>query len=862
MRFVPVVRMEERAALAKSDSDTSYFFDLMYMGEIVLKTMLVELISGLEKTTERHRYQVEYELVRADSLGKWQAVLDALLRGPASQNFCAGSRESVGSWSAKFAVGSTSWQRLATEALAETCDLLDVAHAVDLQRKVSLDDWSKMFVALRNRTRGHGATRSTNLDAASSSLEVSLRAITTEGPAFNRSWAYLKRSLSGKYRVSCFGGDRNDFANLTKQDQHTFEDGVYVYLGRPVKTTLISTDVDLTDFFLSNGNYRNGRMEYISYITDSTKEVVDHTFTLPVEARRKSETSAAPEMDVVGETFSNIPQPPDGYVRRDRLEAELMSVLADARNPVVTLKGRGGVGKTSLALAVLHAVVAQPNYFAVIWFSARDIDLLAVGPKEVRPDVLSLDDIAHLFCRLIHPDMKFRDAEARNFMAECLSGESSDGPFLFVFDNFETIREQAHLYAFVNTCIRLPNKVLITTRTADFKSDYPIDVGGMNREEYDQLIRETARKLSIEALLSKSYEDELYVESNGHPYITKVLLGEVAASRKKSTLKRVIASQDNLLNALFERSFSNLSAAGQRVFLILCSWRSAVPRLGLEAVMLRPENERIDVRRAIEELEKFSLIDPVANDESGQFLSVPQSATVFGKKKLVTSSFRAAVESDMEFLRGFGNAGPTDVSRGLLPRIRKFAAFIAKSGNAADVEQGLAVLEFIANDYSPAWLILAELYQEFNDVDKSVLCLNRYLQENPDDRSAWSELARLHRHRVDLREEAFALTTLAETSLELSDISVAVNSLNRLLASGETIDSDERALMIRKLRALVEPHAGAADATDLSRLAWLCMSDRDLSAARKYVEMGLRVDASNQHCVKLQAKLNYEHGSE
>ena len=35
--------------------------------------------------------------------------------------------------------------------------------------------------------------------------------------------------------------------------------------------------------------------------------------------------------------------------------------------------------------------------------------------------------------------------ESRKYFTDCLSGAAGDGPFIFVFDNFETLREQAEL---------------------------------------------------------------------------------------------------------------------------------------------------------------------------------------------------------------------------------------------------------------------------------------------------------------------------------------------------------------------------------------------------------------------------------
>src|SRR5262249_32793171 len=142
---------------------------------------------------------------------------------------------------------------------------------------------------------------------------------------------------------------------------------------------------------------------------------------------------------------------------------ELASLLTDDRHPIITLQGRGGVGKTSLTLEVLHQIAESSAYYSIVWFSARDIDLLPEGPRIVRPDVLSINDIARDFTSLMHPRRTVRGREAETYLVAALSGKSADGPFLFVFDNFETIRQQNELYSYLSNCIRLPNKVLITT---------------------------------------------------------------------------------------------------------------------------------------------------------------------------------------------------------------------------------------------------------------------------------------------------------------------------------------------------------------------------------------------------------------
>lgn len=857
--FVPVTRMLDRARLARDESDTAYFFDLLYLGEMTLKFLVAELTSGVEDDRARHRYALEYRLLRADGIGEWTEVLDEVLIGPTSQHLVFSVRDSQRALSMTIGANHDSWQRRAVDRLNDASRCLDSDLQDSSGQKVSLRTWARQSAWLRNRTRGHGSPKAATLSTVCPALSESLNEILANAPAFCRNWAYLNRNLSGKFRVSVFSGVRDPFEHLTRDATYSMKDGAYVDLGELRRVSLVHTDPDLADFFLPNGNYRKERFETLSYITDERRSEDGSDWSLPVEAQPGSETSGDPALDVVGEVFTNMPPPRDGYVARPKLESELREVLVDSRNPVVTLQGRGGVGKTSLALSVLHEFSNSQDFFAFVWFSARDIDLLPEGPKIVRANVVSTDDVARDFADLMRPSDGLKSKEALQYLRDCLSGQAPDGPFIFVFDNFETIREQAHLYGFVNNAIRLPNKVLITTRTRDFKADYPIEVSGMNREEYHSLVDETTSRLDIRSIVDSSYEDRLYDESDGHPYITKVLLGEVAREGRQVSLKRVVATKDAVLDALFDRSFAGLSPAAQRVFLTLCCWRSYVPKLGLEAVLLRPGSERMDVDGALAELEKSSLVEHLHDASSDStFLSVPLAAALFGKRKLVSSPLKVAIDADMELVRAFGPMTVADVPLGLKPRLDRLTRAISERlGTAFEAEEELAVLEYIATGHPPAWLNLAALQQETGDVAGALRSLNRYIELQPRDQAAWRTLIGLYRGLDDPLGEMHARLQLAELARPpFDELSMAAARLSGMLSRREIeLEADERRLMVGRLRSLMEARSDEADATDLSRLAWLCMHVRDVDAADRWALAGLTLEPENEHCLGIRRRV-------
>ena len=121
------------------------------------------------------------------------------------------------------------------------------------------------------------------------------------------------------------------------------------------------------------------------------------------------------------------------YIRRPELEDELRNTLLNDRHPVITLVGRGGIGKTSLALKVLHEITANERFIGILWFSARDVDLLAEGPKIVRPNVLTKEDIARDLVGMFRPSTMVEKAfRPVDFLGSTLTRSSLVPSFLFL----------------------------------------------------------------------------------------------------------------------------------------------------------------------------------------------------------------------------------------------------------------------------------------------------------------------------------------------------------------------------------------------------------------------------------------------
>lgn len=865
--FIPFVKMFERLDNSKQESDSAYFYDLLYLGELLTKTVVIGLVSGIIDEKDRNRYRLQHRIVRSDGLGEWCAVLDEILTGVASHYLLADiiSNEQV-ELNQKTETGD--WQYECVKYLYEAMNIVGLQTPKEAPRKIQAKLWFINFATFRNGTRGHGATLPSNCSNACLPLENSIKLLINNLYLFKREWVFLHQNMSGKYRISKLNNSTSHFNNLKSDTslQSKYENGLYVFFGNRIKVELILSTPELDDFYFPNGNFKEKSYELISYISDKRKEGDSSKYLIPASELPASETEGLGMLDVIGNFFSNIPPIYNGYVSRKYLEEELYKVIMDLdRYPIVTLKGIGGIGKTSLALSVLHSISKTERYDVVLWFSSRDIDLTTDGAKHVKNKILNEVDVANEFTELLDK-RGLKKNEKIDLLAKEMT-KSTIGPMLFVFDNFETVKNPVELFAWIDTYIRHPNKILITSRTSkSFKADYPIEVSGMNTEECEVLINKTATEFGITHLLSPKDVEKIIQESNGHPYVIRIFLGEIAKNNKVGDIKRIVAGKDDILTALFRRTYSWLSPAAKRVFLTLCSWRSVIPQIALEAVLLREENERINVDDAIEELRKSSFIEVINSEKDGEyFISVPLAASIFGKNELEVSSEKFAILADRDLLQDFGATQQSDIVHGITPRIiRKFHNIANRiSQGKESLEIHLPTLEFLASKYPNAWIYLANIHEENNDIHKSQESYREFLKsDSPENekQKIWQKLADSYRSQKEWFAEVNALVELCSLSnCSLFSMSEVANIINGYYQSTLiNIDTDSKQKLILKMIDLMEEKLQMeASSTDYSRLAWLYIWVNNTKKAIEVTRRGLDLDPNNEFCKKLAARLGF-----
>jgi hypothetical protein len=874
--FEPIRQMLDRLKKSKQDSDASYFFDLLLLGEQVTKIVTASMVAGIEDDKERHRYRQLHRLVRADGIGEWSATLDEVLSGVSSQYLQKSIRDNEQK-ELQTKVKAGNWQFDCIQQLTSVFPLLELGQ-VELPDRVQGKMWFSYFAQLRNGTKGHGAQLPHQISNVCSILFNSITHIIENLFLFQREWAYLYQNLNGKYRVTNLNHNITAFQTLKTTHKHDEElsNGVYVLFDKKTKVELITSDPDASDFYLPNGNFKDKIYEVLSFVSNKRLFPDNTAYLTPASSLPESETQGLQSLNLQHNCFGNMPLLSSDYIRRYTLEDDLKFVLdQNDRYPIITLRGTGGIGKTTLAISVIQELSQSNRFDLILWFSSRDIDLTLDGPKPVKNSILNERDLANEFVNLLEIKDLSRSSEKVEYFSKQLS-HCDFGTTLFVFDNFETVSNPSELFKWLDTFVRNPNKILITSRISkSFKADYPIEIEGMSHSECKELIARTAESLQISDILSNHLEERIIEESQGHPYVIKILLGQIAKNPKMLQVERIMASQEDILIALFRRTYTTLTPAAKRIFLTLCSWRSIVPEIALEAVLLRSDiQERIDVGETVEELRKSSFIDVITSKvDFSTFLSVPLAAFLFGKSELEVSPMKIAILSDRELLQEFGTTQQFDIRHGIFPRIERKFRSIAKriSSGSESLDSQLQLLQFLCHKYPFGWRLLSQLALENDNLELAAESLREFLKTSRDVEDRKLTLFQLASIYATMENWFAEVNTLTEVCLlpnaTIEDISETANTINRYVFKDEhhapklILDNEIKQSLIRKVAEVMAnkiERTSFVTATDYSRLAWLYMHLQENGQATEAVEKGLSKDYSNIYCQRLANRLGLQ----
>lgn len=233
--------MQERIKKSKEDSDTSYFYDLMLLGELFIKFTVSCLIAGIQDDKDRNRYRLIHRIVRADGIGEWSSVLDEILIGVPSQ-ILQGTITVNEQKELLVKCDSGAWQYKSIQSLINIFPIVQLEE-INMPVKTVGRQWFSYFAQLRNGTKAHGALTASQCSMACQYLSDSLSIVIENFSMFRREFAYLYLNMNGRYRVTKLNESISNFEELKFSNRYSslFQNGLYVYFDRITHIELINS---------------------------------------------------------------------------------------------------------------------------------------------------------------------------------------------------------------------------------------------------------------------------------------------------------------------------------------------------------------------------------------------------------------------------------------------------------------------------------------------------------------------------------------------------------------------------------------------------------------------------------------------
>ena len=276
--------------------------------------------------------------------------------------------------------------------------------------------------------------------------------------------------------------------------------------------------------------------------------------------------------------YQNLPAPSySQFVMRQQAYNDMLDGLAH-RSPVVLIASLGGMGKTSLVREVAANCLgnsdATLHFDAVVWVSDKN----RAGTTNLS---VVLDEIART---LDYPGMtQFAYDDKRREVEQLLRCQK----VLLVIDNFETITDRALL----DWVLRLPepSKAIITTREyhREFRSSWPVDLGGMTHDEAQLLIDQRLKLLKLDSLVGdRSQFAPLIAATGGNPKAIELSLGLIKYERRSlhQIVDDLYAARGALFDDLFARAWSLLDVPARHVLVSLTLFPASASQAALATI--------------------------------------------------------------------------------------------------------------------------------------------------------------------------------------------------------------------------------------------------------------------------------------
>lgn len=257
-------------------------------------------------------------------------------------------------------------------------------------------------------------------------------------------------------------------------------------------------------------------------------------------------------------------------------QAALLEILFSDGPPfVLAIEGGGGIGKTSLADAVLRAAIRQRPDGEIAWVSARQQRFDFAGRiHSLNQPALTVDALLEALAVQMLPGAPRFTAVERAVAA--LRARFDQQPALVVVDNLETAVDVDSLLPVLRQLAN-PAKFLLTTRHSLYGEPgvYHVRVPELSEPDALGLVRLEAEQRNLPELSSAGDAElhPIYETVGGNPLALRLVVGQTHVHSLHGILNDLAAARgapvESLYNYIYQAAWSRLGELPRRALLAM-----------------------------------------------------------------------------------------------------------------------------------------------------------------------------------------------------------------------------------------------------------------------------------------------------
>ncbi|MEM7130738.1 MAG: tetratricopeptide repeat protein [Chloroflexota bacterium] len=291
---------------------------------------------------------------------------------------------------------------------------------------------------------------------------------------------------------------------------------------------------------------------------------------------------------------------------------------------IFSLEGLGGIGKTSLADAVMREAVNNDSFEEIAWIKASPN---SITDDEGGPALAGKDFIDSLANILIPHVFRYADD-----VYTILRKRLKEIPHLITIDNLETDIDLECLLPLLHDLAN-PTKFLLTSRarTYGYPNLFHFPIPELSEEEAFQVIRLAAKDLNLTMIVESSDDvlRSIYETVGGNPLALRLIIGQMHTNGLDLTLEDMRlargVSVERLYDHIYSHVWENLDDVCRRVLLSMCVTHPGGE--GFDIIVGINAIDKSGIRIALDELIQASLIE--ARGISDKSYSIHQLTRTF-----------------------------------------------------------------------------------------------------------------------------------------------------------------------------------------------------------------------------------------